>query len=443
MQGSDSAMSRIGRYRLKDNLLLALGVNVLVGIGLSFMLIRSVVQRLETVVGNTRRIKYKMALYPPVSGDDEIAELDQAFREMLETLRQEQDALVSSEARIRHFISAVPVGLMSVVKSGEVEFCNASLTKIFQRQRDEIEGSHIGRFFETGGLSDETFWQQIREKAVERMIELFARNDAGEQFLVEVMLSASDEGKPILASVVNINDKYKLLKLRQAFVAMVSHELRTPLTSLSGFLSLSLSGAYGQFNEEFVKQLSQSQQSTNRLIALVNELLDLEKMDSGTVSVKKLPCLLERVFEQVLNSISVFAQTQGVDIVMPSVRNLEIMGDADRLTQVLVNLISNALVVSSRGSQIHVTCAVENDHLRIAVEDQGPGIAPENREIIFERFQQIASDDVKKKYAGTGLGLAICKAIVEQHGGQIGVDSEVGKGSTFWFTLPYDEDDVD
>ena len=438
LQMSDSSMPRLWRSRFKEILILALLINILFAALLAAQLIRKIVLRLDLVAENSRRMKYKMSLTPPDQGHDEITELDQAFRDMLESLKHEQEALVVSEARIRHFIAGVPVGLMSVLPSGEIEFCNASLTKMFQCGLGDIAGDHIARLFMAGELSDQSFWSQLKEKAIGRMIELFARSPDGEPFLVELMLSDSGPDQPLLASVVNIQDKYKLIKLRQAFVAMVSHELRTPLTSLSGFLTLALAGAYGHFNASFTKQLSQSQQSTNRLIALVNELLDLEKMDSGAVIVDKKPCQLDRIFEQVLNSVCVFAQTQAVEIIMPSGCDLEVMADADRLTQVLVNLISNAMIVSPREGKIHVSCAVDRGCLRLAVKDQGPGIAPEDQEIIFERFQQLGKPGAQKQ-TGTGLGLAICKSIVEQHGGQIGLESEVDKGSTFWFTLPYED----
>jgi len=434
---ADMFTSRSWRHRLKDNLIMALIINVLVAVAVAAHLIRKIVLRLDVLVQNVLCMKYKMPLNPPVTGNDEITELDQAFRNMLHSLQREQKALTASESRIRNFVSGVPVGLMSLLPSGEIEFCNVPLTTMLSHAPGELDGSHIFKLFDMGGLSHEQFWTQVKTKAVSQAIELFAVDKHNERLLVELILSDVGEGRSFLASVTNIQDKYKLMKLREAFVAMISHELRTPLTSLLGFLSLSVNGVFGKFEPEFTQHLVRSQQSTTRLIGLVNELLELEKLDSGNARVLKVPCELQRVFDQACDSVSIFAETQGVTLIMPKSCELEIIGDPDRLTQVLVNLISNAVSVSLAKGRVYVDWTTEPDLIKISVRDEGHGIAAAHKEIIFERFQQIAEERERKR-TGTGLGLAICKSIVEQHGGVIGVESELGHGSMFWFTLPYE-----
>lgn len=167
--------------------------------------------------------------------------------------------------------------------------------------------------------------------------------------------------------------------------------------------------------------------------------IDLEKLESGTVLIAPMPCDLKRIFEHSLNSVEVFAREKSVKLAFPEKCNVEFTADPDRIVQVLVNLISNAVKFSPPNGTVYVGCEEQAQWLRLTVTDQGRGIPAQYRQSIFERFQQVEAGDAKKK-GGTGLGLAICKSIIEQHGGNIGVDSEEGKGSTFWFTLPYEND---
>jgi signal transduction histidine kinase len=177
-------------------------------------------------------------------------------------------------------------------------------------------------------------------------------------------------------------------------------------------------------------------------MSLINDLLDLEKLESGTILISFAPCDLAAIFADSFNAVKVFAQERSVTVRMPERCQVECTADANRIVQVLVNLISNAVKFSPPDSTVSVEFEEMEKWLKIKVIDQGRGIPPRFREAIFERFQQVEAADAQKK-GGTGLGLAICKAIVEQHGGTIGVDSVEGEGSTFWFTLPYESDDDD
>jgi signal transduction histidine kinase len=233
----------------------------------------------------------------------------------------------------------------------------------------------------------------------------------------------------------DISERKMIDRLKRDFVAMVSHDLRTPLTSIQMLLSLLEAEAYGPLNENGRENVAAAEASVERLIGLVNGLLDLEKMESGKLDLLRESWHVGDVLEPSLQAVRGFAFQQGVSVVVPVHADIEIFADRDRLVQVLINLISNAIKFSPRGGTVDLTVAEEPRWVTFGVKDQGRGVPPEMREAIFDRFKQVEHDDARVK-GGSGLGLAICKAIVERHGGLIGVDSVEGKGSNFWFKLP-------
>lgn len=233
----------------------------------------------------------------------------------------------------------------------------------------------------------------------------------------------------------DITDEKKLAQIRNEFVSTVSHELRTPITSILGSLRLIESGTAGEIPPKTAQLIKIASSNSERLIRLINDILDLQKLEGGkldfNVSLLDPVELLQRAVTEVYG----MAQTAGVEVI-PDVSSLPfIRGDADRLVQVLVNLLSNAIKFSPRGAKVTASGETSNGRVKITVSDQGPGIAQKDLSKLFGKFQQIDSSDSRAK-GGTGLGLAISKEIVERLGGSIGVQSQTGKGSTFWFELP-------
>jgi signal transduction histidine kinase len=216
---------------------------------------------------------------------------------------------------------------------------------------------------------------------------------------------------------------------------MVSHELRTPLTSVKGYLSLIDMGAFGQVTKELKDGAAAGERNVGRLINLINELLDLEKLESGKMDIKKTEVFIGDLFEQSLDAVRVFAQEKAVTLKTEDLTTNLISADPARIVQVLINLLSNAIKFSSAGSFVKMTAQQNDQCFEISIKDEGAGIPREYRESIFERFQQVDAAGTNRR-EGTGLGLAICKAIIEQHGGEIGVESELQRGSRFWFRLP-------
>jgi signal transduction histidine kinase len=241
--------------------------------------------------------------------------------------------------------------------------------------------------------------------------------------------------------VINNMDELKSLdQAKSDFLSITSHELRTPMTSIKGSLNLLASGMMGPIDPTCMKLINVAELETDRLIRLINDLLDLAKIEAG-----KLPLSTEwrnwaEIVERTAESLTGFASKAGVRIASQAIDtrhdSFEVFADADRVQQVLTNLISNAIKFSPEGSTVTIAHSIaENGDFLVHVTDQGPGISAEDQSLIFEKFRQGTSVE-NPLVKGTGLGLAICKALVEEHGGHLGVESHLGLGSTFWFTLP-------
>jgi len=224
-------------------------------------------------------------------------------------------------------------------------------------------------------------------------------------------------------------------KQKQEVISMVSHDLRSPLMSLDFSLTLIGSGKYGELNERGHKELTSAESSAKRLIRLINDLLDIEKIETGKLTVLKTPLSFQTLAEHSVNAMQALAAAKEIEVVVENPEDIEFPGDADRLEQVIVNLLGNAIKFSPNQSRVIIKGEEKDKFVEIKVIDSGPGIPADYKKKIFERFQQVSRGDGKEK-EGTGLGLAISRAIVEAHGGTIGVDSQEGKGSSFWIRLP-------
>ena len=231
-----------------------------------------------------------------------------------------------------------------------------------------------------------------------------------------------------------VADLKELEEVKQQFVAMVSHDLRTPLTSIKGFLELLAGGVYGDLNPTGEHRAGLAQRNITRLISLINDLLDYEKLQSGKFSLDCREIDVASPINRSIDALRFFAEKEEVALETEDV-NFKAYADEERLVQILVNLISNSVKFSPKGGRVLVTAAPKENLVEFSVIDQGRGVPKDMQEAIFERFKQVKTTDATEK-GGTGLGLPICKALAECHGGAIGVESEEGKGSRFWFTVP-------
>ncbi len=220
---------------------------------------------------------------------------------------------------------------------------------------------------------------------------------------------------------------------KQEFVDMISHDLRTPLSAVKASLAVLGTGTWGQLSEKAQQKVAVAEDNIRWSIGLINNLLDLEKMESGNLDILLRDRALMPLLETCVESVHQLAERKRISLRLNPTDAI-IQADDERLSQVVLNLLGNTIKFSPEGSEVVIEVIPKPTLTEVRIHDQGPGISLEHRKLIFERFHQAPGDQAAKKQ-GTGLGLAICRLIVEAHGGSIGVESEEGKGSTFWFTV--------
>ncbi len=348
-----------------------------------------------------------------------------------------EDQLRASEARVRSIFESAPVALLVLDDKGVVNVMNPRAESMFGYRMEQFVDRHFSELVPSSQeFAPELFCREILEQTVGRVRELEAVERTGRMFPIELTFDhyQTAEGERYLAAVLDVTERHEVERLKREFVSTVSHELRTPLTAIRGSLTLLAVGALGKLNDQADKAVNIAERNCLRLISLINDLLDIEKLEAG-----KLEMVFEEidfipVIERSIDSVRAFAEQYAVSI-EASNGDARIFADSDRLIQVLINLLSNAVKFSPKGGTVSIALEKSATSLKVCIVDQGRGIPAEFQDKVFERFQQVETADSKKK-GGTGLGLAICKAIVEQHNGTIGVDSEDGKGSKFWFEIP-------
>lgn len=346
-------------------------------------------------------------------------------------------ALRSGEERLTALVENMLEGLIIVDAGSVIESVNPAAERLFGYAAWELVGQHLKILLPPlSGVLPDQFLRDATRRAMGRVTEWEGRRKNGTVFPFELSLYEfwTANGRRIAGHIRDVSESRRLERLKKDFVATVSHELRTPLTSIRGSLSLLNGGALGDLPDEAREVVSIAERNTVRLIALINDILDLERLESGRMELHIVDIPVMTVFERALEGVRGMADSRGVPIdVHPT--TARVRGDVDRLAQVVINLLSNAVKFSAAGATISVSAAEANGRVEIRVQDQGRGIPASHLAKVFERFEQVQSSDSRQQ-GGTGLGLAICQAIVEQHGGTIEVESEPGKGSTFRFSIP-------
>jgi signal transduction histidine kinase len=230
---------------------------------------------------------------------------------------------------------------------------------------------------------------------------------------------------------------------KSEFLANMSHELRTPLTAIIGFSEVLSQKVFGEMNDKQSEYMDDIISSGRHLLSLINDILDLSKVEAGRMDLDLTKFDVPMAIENALILIRERATRHGIKVAQHIDEQMgEIVGDERKFKQILLNLLSNAVKFTPEGGRINLDAALIKDSVEISVSDTGIGIAPEHQETIFEEFRQVGTDAAKKR-EGTGLGLTLTKRFVELHGGTIRVESVIGKGSTFTFTLPLNRENVD
>jgi PAS domain S-box-containing protein len=376
----------------------------------------------------------------PEESDHELIEIFQSLGSQIAQFIERaaaDKAFRANDERTRAVVENMLEGLIMVDERGIIQSVNPAAEQMFGYAAWELAGHHIKMLLPQNLLGRaKEFLRDARIKSLGRITEWDGRRKNGNVFRFELSLFElqTPEGRYLAGHMRDISERRELERMKREFVATVSHELRTPLTSIRGSLGLLSGGVLGDLPDEAKDVVGIAERNTIRLITLINDILDLERLEAGRMEIHLDTVPVAQVLERSVEAVKAFAEQQGVSLEAPSTA-ATIFVDGDRIVQVLVNLLSNAIKFSPKGSVVSVSVHEEPEVVEIRVRDHGRGIPADHQESIFERFKQVEASDARGK-GGTGLGLAICRAILEQHGGSIGVRSETGKGSTFFFRLP-------
>jgi signal transduction histidine kinase len=406
------------RINIRNLIIFGFMTNVALAVILTLVFNKGISQRLAYLMENASRLPTGQKFTRSLGGGDEIGQLDLV-------LRNAAADLAEARKKERFLIENMPVALASLRVDGTIELVNPEMETLFSCSEADLQNMRI---------SDLLLIKSESDLVAGKPAELQLKNSESEKF---VELVIKEFGNTRLAAMIDITERLAIQRLRRQFVAMVSHDLRTPLTSVQATLDMMLGGVFGEVSAAGRKQLDRAEVSVDRMILLINDLLDLEKLESGSFNLSPNMVEIDDVIERALEAASFRAEESDVKLSYER-SSINCWADRDRIIQVLINLIDNAIKFSKPEQTVSIVAKVVNVYVEVQVKDHGRGIPDEMREQIFERFVQVSGEDRKKRH-GTGLGLAICKAIVLGHGGDIGVDSKPGEGSTFWFRLPLEE----
>ncbi|WP_268235272.1 PAS domain S-box protein [Silvibacterium dinghuense] len=353
--------------------------------------------------------------------------------------RFSQERRVQELNRQKEFIlNSVADGIFGINSENGVDFVNPAAAEMLSADTEDLAGQPLHALLHQEGNCNQTCVLQralhIHEASSGQ--DVFYRAD-GSNFPVEFALTPMIERGVVVGSVLSFRDisqRYALDRMKDEFISTVSHELRTPLTSIRGALGLLSHGLLNEVNDKAANLLRIAVSNSDRLVRLINDILDLERMQSGRAPLALRPCAVHELARQVADSMQPVADSAGVTLSVEA-EPISIEADPDRLNQVLTNLLSNAIKFSSRNSRVRIVVGSASEGLALSVIDEGRGIPADKLESIFDRFHQVDASDSRQK-GGTGLGLAICRTIVEQHGGRIWAEQNSGTGSTFRIVLP-------
>lgn len=346
--------------------------------------------------------------------------------------REAELAVQESEAKYRLLMEQAADAILIVNSDAVCVEANARAAQILGRPQSEIPGLPLKAFVRGTGPSVGPVLPMLRYGHVTTGEFWVVRPD-GWRVAVEIRATLLEDGR-VQVIARDVSERKEVERVKDEFVSVVSHELRTPLTSIRGALGLLAAGRLDESPDKRRRMLDLAASNTDRLIRLINDILDIERINSGGIAFDRVELRVEDLVSQVCDAIRPIADRAGVSI-DTSIDDVEIWADRDRMTQTLTNLLDNAIKFSPSGSHVDVTVRRDGRFALFEIRDQGRGIPPQMRDAVFNRFQQVDNSDSREK-GGTGLGLAICRSIVEQHGGRIWVQSEVGMGSAFRFTIP-------
>ena len=376
--------------------------------------------------------------------------------------KKSTEALLKLSEQHELILNSIGEGLCGLDKSGKITFVNPAVLNLLGYEKQELIGQYVNIFL-VNNPSNEIENADIgcvnRRLTTQRVNnDIFQRKD-GSVFPVEYTNNPILEDGEVVGAVIafkDISERQVIERMKDEFISVVSHELRTPLASIHGSLGILNSGLINITSQKGKRLLNIAADSTGRLVGLVNNILDIERITYGKMKMHKQTCDVSEIIIYAANKMQSMAQHYGVSLSISTV-SAKIWADDDRIIQTLTNLLSNAIKFSSSGGVVCLSASIckdleaciikeknlfdfsvnqdTNTYVKFQIKDQGCGIPPDKLENIFDKFHQVDTSDTRKK-EGTGLGLTICQHIVQQHSGKIWVESQLDEGSTFYLVLP-------
>ncbi|MBL1260254.1 MAG: PAS domain S-box protein [Thiotrichaceae bacterium] len=442
---------QIEKKRIFNLELITLLLFSVVGLASAFwqnLVIRKPILRLEKAASQLANGDYKIQL--PHEGNDEISNLTVAFNTMGEELWRTTlnlQALVqtsqASEVRISTVLNNIADGIITIDEAGVIESFTLAASKIFGYTEEEVKGKNIMLLMpeaykkpHSEGL--QRYIKDSNKTIIGNRVEVEGQRKNGDVFPLELSINEMKIGSQRLFSGIarDITKRKQAEKFKNEFVSTVSHELRTPLTSISGSLRLINGGVLGHIPPQVKDMLVVANNNTDRLLLLINDILDMQKIEAGNMAFTPRIMEVAPFIEQTIEINRDYAEQFSINLkIINNQQGIQINADSDRLMQVLCNLISNAVKFSPNGSTVELNSIAIDGHINISVTDHGTGIPSSFHDKIFEKFTQADSTNTRKT-GSTGLGLSISKAIIEKHEGELGFSTEEGVGTCFWFKLP-------
>jgi PAS domain S-box-containing protein len=427
-------------FRLNTILCAGAVLSVLSAAALVFVFSKTSRTRLLRLMNNMNMLTANQALLPVMEGTDDFAGIDRTLAKMasvISSARKKERAIVENSAEM----------ICSIDESGKFVVATSASEKVLGFAEEELRSKNCVDIL---SAADKDRWINYLEKAKREQktqpqqtdgpaqslepLECWIQRKDGTSICAEWSLNWIGNESTGVSVIRDITERKRLERAKQEFVAMVSQDLREPIAAMQGFLEDTCEANYGKLSDDGLKQAEAAKRSNNRLLSLVDDLLNIENMNLGKMDLTKSECSSNQLIKQSLVAVNALAVRSGIKLESQG-ENVSFRADSDRLVQVLVNFIGNAIKFSPENSTI-VCCVSEvGEQVEFQVIDQGRGIPSHLVDSVFERFKQVTRTDASEK-GGAGLGLAICKSIVESHDGSIGACSEEGKGSTFWFRIP-------
>ena len=433
-------------------------ISCLVVIAIALVVSQRIVRPIRQVTGAARAIgRGEFDQEIPVTGSSEVGILAEEFNSMRWNLKSAVEKLTEEEKKMTAIVNSIAEGLILVDSNNRVlhinpaaeRLLNISAASIDQDITEIIQNDELIHIFEEDQrqILQHKPTDQIPSKneGINLISEVtLARYD--EKLVLRIIASPFlDENGLILGTVYLFDDitrEKEIDQMKSDFISLVSHELRTPLTSIIGFVSFILDGKAGAINDRQRNSLARVQRQSKRLAALINDLLDISRIESGRIQMDQKPISLLEIVTHRIEEIRPQADEKSIRLVLTTPESVpEVRGDEARMGQVFTNLIGNAIKFTPNNGEVSVKVEADGNLLHVEVIDTGPGIPPEERQKIFDKFYQL-SDISTRQQGGSGLGLSISKSIVEAHGGKLWIDDgNQGKGSNFQFVLPIVKED--